>query len=534
MSTLSHDPSHLPRSLIDLMIDEHHASALPRRRRLWRYYRNPLLTLSRDTQLGRAYRLAQAEGLPKRLRPAASEDPAGHTPEIVIENDIAWRIHTLVDFMFGRPFVLQSLAPATDRAATIQRFLQQVFAHNGGISFFQDLSLLGAVYGHVDILLRPTLSPTHLSQSASTPNARSRAAGAATRRQQDARGDAGTTRAKGAISPDNAHHAAARIGLELINAEHAIPVLNRGDYRRIDAYILHQPQETRQTTTPSLLQRVSRRIAGRSGAETRVTQWRTEVWTPQRVQCFIGDEKRREAVSNFTNRFGCIPLVHIQNLPQPFAYEGLSDVEPLIPLQDELNTRLSDRANRVTFQSFKMYLGKGIEHFTQRPVAPGQMWATDNAEAQIIEFGGDAASPSEEAHINEIREAMDKTSGVTPIAAGLLRNKVGNLTSENALRIVLMGLLNKTEKKRVTYGAGIAALCRLILHMADVTRIFPNSPDEREVRIDWPSALPENESQQLQNAQLKAALGVPRKQVLAELGYEDVEPRDDVRREPRP
>ncbi len=42
-------------------------------------------------------------------------------------------------------------------------------------------------------------------------------------------------------------------------------------------------------------------------------------------------------------------------MPLPLSYEGLSDVEPLIPLQDELNTRLSDRANRVTYQAFNMF-----------------------------------------------------------------------------------------------------------------------------------------------------------------------------------
>jgi len=211
--------------------------------------------------------------------------------------------------------------------------------------------------------------------------------------------------------------------------------------------------------------------------------------------------------------------VHIQNLPLPFFYEGLSEVEPLIPLQDELNTRLSDRANRVTFQSFKMYLGKGIEKFIERPVGPGQMWATDNPEATIQEFGGDAASPSEEAHINEIRAAMDKTSGVTPTAAGLLRNKVGNLTSENALRIVLLGLLAKTERKRVSYGAGIERLCELVLEAADVLGVLDNRPEDRGVRIDWPSPLPENESERLQDAKLKLELGVPAQQVLTELGY---------------
>ena len=47
---------------------------------------------------------------------------------------------------------------------------------------------------------------------------------------------------------------------------------------------------------------------------------------------------------------GGLPVVHVQNMPLPGSYEGLSDVEPLVALQYELNTRLSDRANRVTYQ----------------------------------------------------------------------------------------------------------------------------------------------------------------------------------------
>jgi hypothetical protein len=116
-------------------------------------------------------------------------------------------------------------------------------------------------------------------------------------------------------------------------------------------------------------------------------------------------------VRSGANSLGRIPLVHIQNTAMPFQYPGGSDVEPLIPLQDELNTRLSDRANRITLQSFKMYLGKGIENFTSMPVAPGRMWMSDNEQADVIEFGGDASCPSEESHISEIREALDRRAG---------------------------------------------------------------------------------------------------------------------------
>jgi hypothetical protein len=269
---------------------------------------------------------------------------------------------------------------------------------------------------------------------------------------------------------------------------------------------------------------------------TRASIARTHLWTAQHELVFESQSTDSPASSsNWTtnkpatlvaqrdNPLGRVPVIHIQNLPQPYFYEGLSEVQPLIALQDELNTRLSDRANRVTFQSFKMYLGKGIENFTDRPVGPGQMWATDNENASILEFGGDADSPSENAHIQDLRDALDKASGVTAVAAGLLREKVGNLTSENALRIALSGLLAKTQRKRMTYGSGITRLCELILHAADVLNVLPNSPDERRVRLDWPNPLPDSDTQRLHDAQLKLALGVPRKQVLAELGYSDTE-----------
>lgn len=222
------------------------------------------------------------------------------------------------------------------------------------------------------------------------------------------------------------------------------------------------------------------------------------------------------------NPLGVVPVVHIQNMPLPLRYEGQGDVEPLIPLQDELNTRLSDRASRITFQSFKMFLGKGIEGFEDRAVAPGRMWSTENPEAAIEEFGGDPGSPSEDTHINHIREALDKASGMASIAAGILKGRIGNLTSAVALKMTLMGVLSKTERKRKSYRQGIAEVSRLILLALDRLGIYPNEPEEREIEIHWPSPLPENLMEKLQEAQLKKELGVPQEQILKELGYSEI------------
>jgi hypothetical protein len=228
----------------------------------------------------------------------------------------------------------------------------------------------------------------------------------------------------------------------------------------------------------------------------------------------------KELVAEGELPWGFLPVVHIQNLAQPFYYEGQSDVEPLIPIQDELNTRLSDRASRITMQSFKMYLGKGIEGFTDKPVSPGVMWYTDNPDASVEEFGGDENNPSEGAHIAEIREAMDKISGVTPLVAGLIRSRLGNLTSAVALKLTLMGMLSKTERKRFTYGEGLKKIVGMVLEILDKANIYKTRERDREVEVIFPNPLPENVMEKLEEAKVKKELGVPAEQVLKELGYE--------------
>lgn len=472
----------LSEALLDVLIAEHEKRRLPRLRKLWDYYRNEL----RPGGVGRGYEPAQAMGLPTRLGGVDGEDRPKH--ERVIENDIAWRIHTLVDFMFGRPVVMQSRAADPERARLIERFLQSVFAANGGVGFFQDMALLGAVYGYTDVLVQVAEGLTIVGGQTDVAKQ------------------------------------AERFVLEAVPAERAIAVLDPADYRKLQGYVLHYRQQTNEVGRLGFADRLRRRVLGHADQwGGRKTIDRTQAWTAESVCTYVGERSAfgggRRLVSESANRLGRIPVVHIQNLAQPFFYEGLSEVEPLIPLQDELNTRLSDRANRVTMQCFKMYLGKGIEQFADRPIGPGQMWSTENMDASIEAFGGDGANPSEETHISELRDALDKTSGVTAVAAGMLRGKVGNLTSENALRVVMMGLLAKTEKKRVTYGAGIQRLCELVLEAADVYGVLANHPSERGVRLDWPNPLPVSESEQLKNAQMKVELGVPREQVMAELGY---------------
>lgn len=570
------------RDRIDQLLD----ADAPRLRRLWDYYANPSTRAAASGAADRPYRQAQEAGLPLRL----TGDPALGTArkEVVIENDISWRIDTLVDYLFGRPLVLNSAAPDPSRRATIESLLRLVLAQHGGVTFLQHLALLGSVYGFVDVLVKlvdlPEGAETGVGGYCGTgvcgtrdvgqppvPCDNDRNGSRTDKTCPDGAGPseeppgrpasppphAGPAPATDEPSPATAPASAApassgssprpdaalallarRIRLEIVDPVRALPLLAPDDYRAVLGYaqVYYLPRSccTRsghsrppQWSGREWLRKLLPRLRDPHLRDPHLRDDRGE-WPDARDEVLVVElvtpagwqrYEDERLVESGDNSLAQIPLVHVQNTALPFRYAGGSDVEPLVPLQDELNTRLSDRAHRITLQSFRMYLGKGVEHFDELPVAPGRMWATDNEQAEVIEFGGDAHCPSEESHIRELREALDKASGVTPIAAGAVEGRIGRLTSAAALRVTLQALLAKTERKRTTYGAAIERMCELALLWLDRAGLFRTDPAERRVELHWPSPIPESAAERLQEAESKLRLGVAREVVLRELGY---------------
>jgi len=457
---------------LELLLADHEREVVPRLAWLWGYYRN------QPTQPGG--QSPQAQGLPARLRGVAdpwSDDRLADSGSsgVVIENDIAWRIQAMIDFMLPEPLVLLSRAGEAEQRRRVESALEAVWAGSGGLGLLHDALLFGHVAGHVDLLLRcdvdrlTSIAPDLASLVSLPPDVLSEA-----------------------------------IRVEAVDPARGVPVVDPGDYRRLDAYAI------------DFARRTSRVEGGGSGfrlAAERVTEVFSGAWRQLYLDGELVDEGPNRASP------GRVPVVHIQNLSQPLSYTGVGEGEPLIGSQHELNTRLSDRAARVTMQSFKMYLAKGLEGFDQVRIGPGRILSTDNPEAQVEAFGGDADSPSETRHIEDVREGLDKASGVPPVAAGVVRAKIGNLSSGNALRVTLLGLLGKTRRKRVGYGAGIAQMSALILEALDRAGTLASEPRDRGVVVNWPDAVGLDGGEGLVDARRKAELGIDRERVLAELGY---------------
>jgi Phage portal protein, SPP1 Gp6-like len=483
-----------------------HRRGLPRSEKLWAYYRNPLRPVgvagSEWSRPGRWYRQAQECGLPARLTGRAgtnqplTDDRSASRREVVIENDIAWRVQAMVDFMFGKPVAMMSTAADEPKRRVIERVLDKVWENSGGIALLQDAALLGHVFGHVDLILRIDDESLRAALTHRAPDS----------------------------ELDRALAAAESLRVEVVDPRRGIPLLSEHDYRHIAAYIISYEREANEPAPMSLAERFLPRLRAQEPACARRRVEVTEIISPQAWHIYENGSLVYEQAAPGVLTGGKVPVVHIQNISQPFEYEGLGEVEPLIPLQDELNTRLSDRASRVTLQSFKMYLAKGIDGFEKMPIGPGQVFSTENPQATIESFGGDARSPSEESHIQQVRDALDKASSIPPVAGGVVQAKIGNLSSANALRITLMGVLSKTARKRVTYGGGITRMCELILAVLDNAGALVTAGSERGVRLTWPDPLPPDTREQVMAAEAKSRLGVPAERVLAELGYQPTDP----------
>lgn len=500
----------LDESFVEWLVDEQWIEIGSHFNRLWEYYQNNMYEpagagLTSVGNSNRNYLQGQEFGLPARITGVSYSGVGGigsgrmqsdvERKEVVIENDITWRINAMVDFLFGKGVNFVSKAPDDSKRKEIEKIIKSVFAGNGGASFFQDMAVLGSVYGFVDCVVRPSeevLAKMRRGSASSNSNFTS---------------DLPTS------TFDSILHLASSIGLDLVEAPRALPVLDENDYRKISYYVQNFYQQKNSMGGDNGF--LSRIFGGKNISNRRKSSCVTEIIGPRAWQRY----ENRKLVAEGENPLGVVPVVHMQNIAQPYYYEGLSDVEQLIGLQDELNTRLSDRANRITLQSFKMYLGKGIEGFGDRPVAPGRMWCTDNPDASIEEFGGDSNTPSEEMHIAEIREAMDKISGVTPVVAGVLKNKLGNLTSGVALKMTFMGMLSKTSRKQFAYGEGLKQIVRLVLHLLDECNVYSTKPQEREIDVVFANPLPEDVIEKLKEAQIKKDLGVSKEQILSELGY---------------
>ncbi|MEM9374448.1 MAG: hypothetical protein AAGA55_12470, partial [Planctomycetota bacterium] len=283
--------------MASLAISDHRGRLLPEYEKLWAYYRNPLELVGASgvgcgvharSGAGGWYRQGQEAGLPVRIRgrAAACGTEQGRR-EVVIENDIGWRVQTMVDFMFGRPVRFESLASDERTRALAEGLLERVWEASGGIALMQEIALLGHVFGHVDILLRVDASKL--------------------------------------VGPIG--EAADAFRIEPVDPRRGVAVVSGEDYRELDAYAVHAEREVvvKRPERGGDGGRSGRLFGGRrtgvrSGSSAAVTARSTvsEVFVPGERRVYRDGALVRSERSAVLG--DVMPVAHVQNMSEPFEY----------------------------------------------------------------------------------------------------------------------------------------------------------------------------------------------------------------------
>ena len=217
------------------------------------------------------------------------------------------------------------------------------------------------------------------------------------------------------------------------------------------------------------------------------------------------------------NPYGFIPFVHIPNSRPANEYWGVSDLKDVIPLNRELNERMSDMADVIRFHADPPILFKGVMEHSNLAVGPGTVWdIPEGAEVELLEWRGQA--PAVQEHIERVMRALHDVAETPKSAFG----DSGRLLSGVALEIELQPLIQKTLRKRVWWSAGLRRRNRYILQIAEQKGLGSFAPYRSKVL--WPPLLPtDNDAEVRNNVALVEAGLRSRRSAMDRLGEESPE-----------
>jgi hypothetical protein len=216
-----------------------------------------------------------------------------------------------------------------------------------------------------------------------------------------------------------------------------------------------------------------------------------ECWTPTGYRLVVGERVVREG----PNPYGFIPFVHVANLQPPNSFWGESDLTHLIPLNRELDERMSDQADLIRYHADPPIVFRGIEEHSDLPVGPGTVWDLPrDADVALLEWRGNA--PAVQDHIDRVLRAIYDVSETPRTSFG----DSGRLLSGVALETELQPLVHRTLRKRVGWTAALRACARAMLLLT--VRFGLGGTGEglgaEQIQVVWPQMLPRDDDADVQ------------------------------------
>ena len=277
------------------------------------------------------------------------------------------------------------------------------------------------------------------------------------------------------------------------------------------------------------------RFWGTSPEGTRQVYTFTEILTDETVEQYINDE----LIDQYENPIGKVPVIHIPNVSISSSPWGQSDIWDIIPLNRELNEKMTEVSDIINYHSAPVTIITGAKA-SQLERGAKKVWAGLPKDARVynLESRGEMAGAME--YVQIIKQAMHEITGVPETALG--RTQPISNTSGVALAIQYQPMMNRYHMKRTHFTKGLVQLNELIIRTQAVHEpeslqwnpaeaTFPE-PDQMQIldprdpmtyrtAIHWPDPLPVDQLIKLNELQAKMAMGLESKRgALRALGEE--------------
>jgi hypothetical protein len=285
-----------------------------------------------------------------------------------------------------------------------------------------------------------------------------------------------------------------RIRLSVVPTQYAFPQFNEHDKDRLESLLIMYPIHIERETG----------ILRKRTVETTIIY--KEFWTDTEIQTYRGDT----LVEDLVNPYGFIPFVQIKNFPIAGRTRGVGDLEDIIPLNIEYNTKKSDVSEIIDYHSAPITLVYGARIGNLEKGA-NKVWGglPKDAKVENLSLNGDAGVSEE--YIKDVKTAMCEIAGVPETVLGGAA-AISN-TSGVALQYMNLPLIERTRVKRQCSSRGIERVNKMILFIS-MSEGLIEKPEEISVKdfvantVEIPDTLPKDELIELQKIQQEMMLGL--------------------------
>lgn len=285
-----------------------------------------------------------------------------------------------------------------------------------------------------------------------------------------------------------------RIKLSVVPTQYVFPRYNDHDKDVLDSLLIMYP----------IYENREQGLLFRRTVQTQVMY--KEYWTEDEIVVYHGNEE----VDRMTNPYGLIPFVQIKNFPIAGQERGQNDLEDIIPLNVEYNTKKSDMSEVIDYHSAPITLVYGAKIGNLEKGA-NKVWGglPKDAKVENLALQGDLTASAN--YAADCKTAMCEIGSVPETVLGGAA-AISN-TSGVALQYINLPLIERTRVKRVCTATGIERVNELIqfisLHHGLIRKPENVSMcDYVSNTVEMPDTLPKDMLMELNQIQQEMTLGL--------------------------